>query len=172
MEFIKFKLNLAALFAICLLLFSACDFFGDDETQPVIVWTEFERRVFELTNVERVNHGLSPLLWHDNLAVAARGHSKDLMDNNMTGHVGSDGSTVGQRIERAGVTNMRRWAENCAYGYRTPEDVVAAWMGSSGHRANILNANLTHLGVGVFMRPEGSSARYISYWTQVFCAFF
>ena len=56
-------------------------------------------------------------------ADVARAHSNDLMRNNITGHTGSDGSNVRQRIERAGITNTRYRAENCAYGQRTPEDV-------------------------------------------------
>ena len=131
----------------------------------------FELRVFELTNIERANHGLPPLTWHDTLSVSARGHSEDLMRNNMTGHTGSDGSVVRERIERAGLTNTRYRAENCAYGQRTPEAAVASWMNSPGHRANILSESPTHLGVGLVQRAEGVTAQYATYWTQNFCAF-
>jgi uncharacterized protein YkwD len=132
----------------------------------------FERRVLELTNVERAKHNLPPLIWHDDLTVIAREHSADLMLNNMQGHIGSDGSTIRERIERGGVTNLRFWAENCAYGQITPEQAVEAWMNSPGHRANILNVNPTHLGVGLVLRSDGSSAtRFVSYWTQVFVRF-
>jgi uncharacterized protein YkwD len=50
--------------------------------------------------------------------------------------------------------------ENIAMGQRTPEEVVTAWMNSPGHRANILNANFTHLGVGYVASGN--------YWTQMF----
>jgi len=132
---------------------------------------EFEMRVFELTNIERAKHGLAPLIWHDVLADAARAHSLDLMVNNMRGHTGSDGSSVRQRIERAGITNTNYRAENCCYGQSTPEEAVESWMNSPGHRANILNASVTHLGVGLALRTEGASAQYASYWTQKFAAF-
>ena len=131
----------------------------------------WEMRILELTNIERAKHGLPPLLWHDGLADAARAHSADLMRNNITGHTGSDGSAVRERIERAGITNTRFRAENCNYGQATPEASIEAWMNSPGHRANILNSAATHLGVGLILRQEGSSARYASYWTQVFAAF-
>jgi uncharacterized protein YkwD len=130
----------------------------------------FEMRVLELTNIERSRHGLPPLIWHEDLSDIARKHSEDLMRNNMRGHTGSDGSTVRVRIERAGITNTRALAENCSYGQRTPEEAVRAWMNSPGHRANILG-NTTHLGVGLVLRSEGSSAQYVSYWTQVFASF-
>ncbi|WP_242664935.1 CAP domain-containing protein, partial [Geobacillus zalihae] len=50
--------------------------------------------------------------------------------------------------------------ENIAKGQRTPQEVVNAWMNSEGHRANILNKNFTHIGVG--FEENG----YI--WTQQF----
>ncbi len=50
-----------------------------------------------------------------------------------------------------------------AAGQRTPQDVVAAWMGSSGHRANILNCALTQIGVG-----HATGGSYGHYWTQNF----
>ena len=133
--------------------------------------TEFELRVFELTNIERLNHGLPPLIWNDTLSVSARNHAEDLMHNNMRGHTGSDGSTPRQRMERDGVTNGRYWAENISYGRNTPESVVAGWMNSPGHRANILSEKSTHLGVGLVQRLEGMEAQYSTYCVQKFFAF-
>jgi uncharacterized protein YkwD len=137
----------------------------------------FEQRVFELTNIERVNHGLPPLIRHELLAVSSRAHSLDIMLNNLgshteTGHTGSDGSTARQRMVRAGITNGRFYGENISYGSTTPEEVVEGWMNSPGHRANILHTDFTHLGVGLTWRPEGSSARFRIYVVQNFCSFF
>jgi len=136
----------------------------------------FEQRVLELTNIERVNHGLPPLIWHEPLAVSSRAHSLDMMRNDLGrhtggGHTGSDGSTASQRMERAGVVNGRFYGENISYGRATPEAAVAGWMNSPGHRANILDTDFTHLGVGLTQRPEGSSARFMIYTVQNFCAF-
>jgi len=134
----------------------------------------FEQRVFELTNIERVNHGLSPLIRHELLAVSSRAHSLDLMLNNLgthtgTGHTGSDGSTASQRMVRAGITNGRFYGENISYGSTTPEEVVEGWINSPGHRENILDTDFTHLGVGLTWRPEGSNARFRIYIVQNFC---
>ncbi|MGN0977744.1 MAG: CAP domain-containing protein, partial [Faecousia sp.] len=66
-----------------------------------------------------------------------------------------------QMIRNFGLS-FRSAGENIAKGYATPQAVVNGWMNSSGHRANILNANFTHIGVG-----------YVSggnYWTQMFLA--
>ena len=131
----------------------------------------FEMSVFELTNIERINHGVRPLIWHETLASAARAHSADLMRNDIRGHTGSDGSTVRQRMERAGISNISGWSENISYGRRTPEAVVEGWMNSPGHRANILNAARTHLGVGFVQRPGGSTAQFLTYCTQKFATF-
>jgi len=127
-----------------------------------------ERRVFDLTNAERAKHRLPPFIWHDILSNSARAHSDDMLRNNMTGHSGSDGSSARQRIERHGLKNANSWSENVAYGSPTPEAVVQAWMNSPGHKANILSNSSTHLGVGLVLRPAGSSATYSHYWTQNF----
>jgi len=126
---------------------------------------EFERQVFELTNIERAHYGLTPLIWDAALARVARDHAIDMRDNNMRGHIGSDGSTVRERVERAGIA-ARGWSENMAYGQQTPQAVVAAWMNSPGHRANILRAESTHLGVG-FIEGNANSDFSI-YWAQKF----
>jgi len=191
----KLKVSFLGLLIILMLIFSGCDLFDDDTTCECggdcqcadcectdceckdsentikFIPTEFELEVFDLTNAERANHGLTALIWHDTLAYAARKHSEDLMLNDMTGHAGSNGSTVGERIESAGITNWRTWAENCAYGYTTPAAVVEGWMNSPRHRTNILKDNVTHLGVGYVPRPQGANAQYSTYWTQKFCAF-
>jgi uncharacterized protein YkwD len=53
--------------------------------------------------------------------------------------------------------------ENIAKGQTTPQSVMTSWMNSSGHRANILNANYTQIGVGVVKNSSGSLI-----WTQQF----
>jgi len=125
---------------------------------------EFERRVFELTNVERVNYGVPPLIWDSALAAVAREHSDDMGRNDFVGHDGSDGSDVGDRLDRAGILYWL-WGENAAGGLGTPEEFVAGWMGSPGHRRNILNSTWTHLGVGINFT---TGSRYRSHATQKF----
>jgi len=106
-----------------------------------------EWRVFLLTNIERESRGVPPLQWDDILGSAARAHCEDMVRNDFFSHTGSDGSTLGERITRAGFV-WSMVAENIAGGQRTPEEVVRSWMDSPGHRSNILNPALTHLGVG------------------------
>ena len=132
-----------------------------EDTHPLRV---FERRVFELTNAERIKNGLRPLIWSDSLAAVARAHSEDMAHNGYFSHTGLDGSSPWDRLARAGIQYWNA-AENICAGYSTPEAAVNAWMNSSGHRANILNGSLTHLGVGVAYLDN---SRYRYYATQMF----
>jgi uncharacterized protein YkwD len=59
--------------------------------------------------------------------------------------------------------SWQAYAENVAYGQGSPTAAISAWMGSSGHRANILNPGLTQIGTAV---ANGSDGR--PYWVQVF----
>ena len=56
---------------------------------------------------------------------------------------------LSDRLSETGA-DYRRAAENIAWGYATPEAVLAGWLDSSGHRANIENCSLTEHGVGLF----------------------
>lgn len=116
-----------------------------------------EQRVIELTNDARRQAGCPALVHNDKLRQAAYLHSKDMSDNDYFSHSGLDGSSPGDRMSRQGY-RFRSWAENIAWGYRSPEAVVEGWMNSAGHRANILNCGLTEIGVGL----------HDYYWTQKF----
>ncbi len=95
------------------------------------------------------------------LVQAARSHSRDMAVNNFTGHTGSDGSDMVMRLERVCV----RWriaAENVGWGSPDAAAMMQAWMDSAPHRANILNPELTEVGVG-YASQQGSD--FIDYWT-------
>ncbi|NJK48509.1 type I secretion protein [Candidatus Gracilibacteria bacterium] len=85
-------------------------------------------------------------------------------------HTDPNGSTVRMRIDRSNY-EWRTYGENIAAGQITPESVMNGWMNSSGHRANILNASFTHLGVGYsYLANDTGNVNYRHYWTQVFGA--
>jgi uncharacterized protein YkwD len=121
--------------------------------------------VVRLTNAERQKAGCQPLTAVSQLNMAAQRHSEDMAAHNFIDHTGSDGSTMVTRVEQAGYTGWRGLAENIAAGYQTAEAVVAGWMNSSGHRANILNCGLRDIGVGYATNPNST---YGVYWTQDF----
>ncbi|MGM9935998.1 MAG: CAP domain-containing protein [Candidatus Ornithomonoglobus sp.] len=123
-----------------------------------------EKEVFELVNKERAANGLHSLTWADDLAAVARAHSQDMIDNNYFSHTNLSGESPFDRLRKAGISYTAA-AENIAYGQRTPQAVMDAWMNSSGHRANILNSRVKEIGVGAAKASNGTI-----YWTQVFAA--
>lgn len=122
-----------------------------------------EDAVLAITNNERKKAGCTVALRKNaKLRKAARDHSIDMARNNYFDHNGLDKSDPGERIQEAGYES-NGWAENIAYGYRTPEAVMTAWMESAGHRRNILDCALRDLGVGAASAGNGTI-----YWTQDF----
>ena len=93
------------------------------------------------------------------LSRVARYKSQDMVDNRYFSHTSPTYGTPFQMIKAFGLT-YRTAGENIAYGQRTPQAVVNAWMNSSGHRANILNPSYTQIGVGYASNGH--------YWTQMF----
>lgn len=123
---------------------------------------QFENRVVELTNLERMKHGLKPLTINGDLARVAAIKSKDMLSNNYFAHQSPTYGSPFDMMSYFGI-NYSYAGENIAAGQRSPEEVVQAWMNSPGHRANILNPNYTQIGVGF---AKGGSYQY--YWTQMF----
>jgi uncharacterized protein YkwD len=122
---------------------------------------QFVQRVIDLVNVERQNAGLAPLTANAALTRSAQDYSVVLADGSCFGH--SCGSSLEQRLDQVGYTGRTAWAENIAWGQGSPEAVMAAWMGSAGHRGNILGADYRDIGVGLAARSDGTL-----YWVQNF----
>lgn len=116
-------------------------------------------RIVQLVNAERAKVGCSAVTLNTTLNKVAQAHSADMAAHQNMSHTGSDGSAPGDRITSAGYA-WSTYGENVAYGYTTPEQVMAGWMASAGHRANILNCSFKEMGVGL--------AQPGSYWTQDF----
>jgi uncharacterized protein YkwD len=104
-------------------------------------------------NQTRAAYGLPALVPSRRLAEAATGHGCDMADHAFFGHRGSDGSDLQSRVTRTGY-GLCLAAENLAYGY-DPGEVVARWMGSPGHRDNILRARAEDFGAAVVMGQDG-----------------
>ena len=119
----------------------------------------YEHEVVRLVNEIRVQNGLKELTYNWELGRVARYKSKDMHDNRYFSHTSPVYGTPFQMMKSFGIT-YRSAGENIARGQRSPEAVVNAWMNSSGHRANILNASFTQIGVGYV--ADGN------YWTQMF----
>ena len=119
--------------------------------------------MLDSVNAQRAAAGVGPLATCATLTRSAADHSADQAAHATMSHTGSDGSTMVQRDERAGYVGWNALGENVAAGYPDVDSVVAAWMASPGHRANILDGNYHDVGFGQVGGPGGTI-----YWTQDF----
>ncbi|TDP97427.1 CAP domain-containing protein [Labedaea rhizosphaerae] len=115
-------------------------------------------QVLSIVNQERADAGCAPLRADSRLAAAAQGHSSDMSRRDYFSHTTPEGKTFDVRIKEAGYAQPG--AENIAMGQRSAAEVMDAWMHSDGHRRNILNCDLTAIGIG--LDTDGW------YWTQDF----
>lgn len=118
-----------------------------------------EKQVVELTNQERAKHGLNALQMDQPLMAAAREKSQDMQVNNYFSHTSPTFGSPFDRLKALGIS-YKLAGENIAKGQTSAAQVVEAWMNSEGHRANILNKDFTHIGVGYVKQGH--------VWTQQF----
>jgi hypothetical protein len=109
---------------------------------------------------------LQPLTRVGALDRSAQDYAVRMAREGFFSHTAPDGSDPGDRIQAVSYP-ARTWGENIAAGQQTAESVMFAWMNSPGHAANILNANFTHIGIGV-----AAGGPYRIYWVQNFGATF
>lgn len=120
----------------------------------------FAEQVVELVNQERTKAGLSAVTLDQNIASAALVRAKEIETS--FSHTRPNGSKFSTALTEQGVT-FKGAGENIAWGQKSPEAVMQAWMNSEGHRANILNKNFTKIGVGYYQNAAGRN-----FWTQLF----
>ena len=105
------------------------------------------------------------LSWNSELGAAAQAHSRDMAALRYLSHTSRDGRAVSDRAMAAGY-RWRSVGENIAQGQESATDVVAGWLSSPGHCANIMNPAFTEMGAAYAIHGAGRSAR--AYWAQVF----
>ncbi len=121
-----------------------------------------EREVLTQTNVERARAGLKPLLLEPRLSAAARLHALEMAQKNYFSHTGPTPNlrTPTDRIHAAGSLDWGA-GENIAFNEEPTAKVGATlmrqWMNSPPHRASILDASYTHIGIGVYRDDAGRS---------------
>jgi uncharacterized protein YkwD len=132
----------------------ACNAWGDTNPERLSN-REARDAVLCLINNERQRHGLPALDRNKKLQKAAQRHSERMDGSGCFSHQCSGESGLDDRLASVGYLRggLLRWAygENIAWGLEhrgTPSAVVDAWMGSSGHRGNILNHSFKDIGVG------------------------
>ncbi|MGE2688467.1 CAP domain-containing protein [Mycolicibacterium pulveris] len=105
--------------------------------------------VLDLVNATRAANGCGPLAPNPQLAAAAARHANDVLFNGAQGHVGTDGSSISQRVRDAGYGPNATVGEVVFWGTGTARNADAAvkwWMNSPGHRAIITDCGFTEAG--------------------------
>ncbi|SHM70799.1 CAP domain-containing protein [Gracilibacillus kekensis] len=120
---------------------------------------QFRQKVIELTNEARSENGAQELNLDKRLADVAQTKSEDMAENNYFSHTSPTYGSPFDMLKQFGV-DYTKASENIAAGQQSPESVVQGWLNSEGHRKNLLDAEVTHIGVGY--TSDGN------YWTQLF----
>ena len=126
---------------------------------------DFFSELLYLTNKARKDAGLKPLRISYPLGQSAQDYAEELATQNFFSHRGKDGSTLSSRVEATGY-DFAAAGENIAAGQQTAQAVFDGWMSSAGHRKNILAADYTEVGFGMF--DATGSSDYGKYWVQNF----
>jgi uncharacterized protein YkwD len=150
----KMKLILLTCLSLSLTLTQAA--FGEAEADSL------PDLIIQYTNRERVAVGLSPLAANARLNGAAQHHARNMATRDTLSHTLADADLPGlsDRIRYYGYPAWG-YGENIAYGPVTAREVVANWMSSPGHRANILSADYKDIGVGLaYTTVKGETRPY------------
>ncbi len=102
-------------------------------------------QLLSLINSQREKAGVAPLTLNSQLSAAAQVHSVDQACHNFLSHSGSDGSSIAQRIGRAGYTPSY-YLEIIAIG--TPQDAISQWNNDAVHREAMLDPKVSEVGIG------------------------
>ncbi len=132
------------------------------EQKPSTDFSSYQQQVLDLVNAERAKRGISALTLDSSLSSIATKKSQDMVNKNYFDHTSPTYGSPFDMMKQFGIS-YRTAGENIAKGQKTPQEVVAAWMNSEGHRKNILNPNFTNLGVGI-----AKDSNKTTYWTQMF----
>ena len=111
--------------------------------------SSFEEQVVVLVNQERKKAGLAPLTHRADIKNVAEKKAMDMINSNYFSHTSPNYGSPFDMLKAFGVS-YRTAGENIAKGQKSPQEVMNAWMNSSGHRANILNGSYTSIGVGYY----------------------
>ena len=104
---------------------------------------------------------VAPLAPSQLLNEAAYRHARDMARHSFFDHAGRDGSQPKQRVARLGYRS-RLTGENIAFGPESAEEVVAGWLASPGHCANIMEPRIQEMGIGFAV----GRSRGAIYWVQ------
>ncbi|MGG3799571.1 CAP domain-containing protein [Metabacillus fastidiosus] len=111
--------------------------------------SSFEEQVAVLVNKERTSRGLKPLTHRADLKNVAEKKAQDMINSNYFSHTSPNYGSPFDMMKTFGISYQAA-GENIAKGQKSPQEVMNAWMNSSGHRANILKPEYDSIGVGFY----------------------
>ncbi|MEC2078123.1 CAP domain-containing protein [Metabacillus fastidiosus] len=111
--------------------------------------SSFEEQVVVLVNKERTSRGLKPLTHRADLKNVAEKKAQDMINSNYFSHTSPNYGSPFDMMKTFGISYQAA-GENIAKGQKSPQEVMNAWMNSSGHRANILKPEYDSIGVGFY----------------------
>jgi uncharacterized protein YkwD len=117
------------------------------QRQPQSQMSKYALSVVNLSNAERRKAGLRELAADNALMAAAARRAQEL--ERRFEHTRPNGKKFDTVFREFNVGSYNAWGENILYNSsEDPADALKQWMNSSGHRANILGKQFTHIGVG------------------------
>ena len=117
-------------------------------TYSINVQATAEDKILELMNAKRTEAGLKPLTIDNTLLQVARYKSDHMIQYNYFDHVTPQGTKYTEWLQAVGYTYTTA-GENIAYNTYDAVELFTQWWNSPGHRANMMNASYTKVGIGV-----------------------
>jgi uncharacterized protein YkwD len=126
-----------------------------------------EARVLARINAERAKRDLRPFRMDSRIQALAQARSADMVDRAYFAHTDPDGKQPWDHLDAAGITWYRA-GEIIALNHTSPissaaDHAVQQWMGSPGHKEQIVSTSFNYAGVGTAVSDGGTS-----YWTVMF----
>ncbi len=153
---------------VCVLMFSSCTKDNDLTEEnaviktanlvDVVTYSQIETEIMNAVNDHRVSKGLNVLKKVDEITFLAADHNTYMIQNKNVSH---DNFSY-RYTTLVNTIGAKSVSENIAYGYRSSDAVIKAWLNSEGHRSN-LEGNFTHFGISVSQDEDGKN-----YFTNIF----
>lgn len=150
----KLKITFSRFFILIFLFIFSITSFSSDKSE--------KKDIIKMVNKVRIEKNLPVLKENKKLNILANKKAKIMAKENNLSHTAGGYNSFSDLIKEANIEYLAV-GENIARNWKTPDDVMKAWLNSSGHRANILNKKFTQIGVGKAINSKGDI-----YWVQLF----
>lgn len=150
----KLKITFSRFFILIFLFIFSITSFSSDKSE--------KKDIIKMVNKVRIEKNLPVLKENKKLNILADKKAKIMAKENNLSHTAGGYNSFSDLVKEANIEYLAV-GENIARNWKTPDNVMKAWLNSSGHRANILNKKFTQIGVGKAINSKGDI-----YWVQLF----